>query len=82
MRRDEVLKLWRQRPFCPFRIITVADEAIDVMHPNLMLVAGNMITIGSPHPTEPPPSAKDGTWLEFSDIARIEPLEATACRKG
>ena len=78
MAREEVLKYWRARPFQPFRIITVVEEAIDVWHPNLMLVAGPMITIGSPHPTEPPPSALDGTWLGFEDIARVEPLQTAA----
>jgi hypothetical protein len=80
MSRDEVLKLWRQRPFAPFRIVTITNETIDVVHPNLMLVAGNMITVGRPHPTEPPPSASDGTWLEFDDIARVEPLESAVTR--
>jgi hypothetical protein len=80
MAKDDVLKLWRQRPFQPFRIVTVVDESIDVVHPSLMLVAGNMITIGRPHPNEPPPSASDGVWLEFSDIARIERLETAAPR--
>jgi hypothetical protein len=78
MTSEQVLKHWRKRPFKPFRIITVVGEAIDVWHPNLMLVAGEMITIGRPHPTEPPPSALDGTWLAFEDIARVEPIEAVA----
>jgi hypothetical protein len=80
MTKEEVLELWRARPFRPFRIITVVNEAIDVWHPNLMLVAGDMITVGRPHPTEPPPSALDGTWLAFEDIERVEPLEAVARR--
>lgn len=80
MPRDEVLKLWQGRPFRPFRLITVADEVIDVWHPNLMLVAGNMLTIGQPDPDGPPPLASDGVWLEFDDIRRIEPLEAAAQR--
>lgn len=80
MQRDDVLKLWRQRPFRPFRIVTVVDESIDVWHPNLMLVAGNMLTIGQPDPDGPPPLASDGVWLEFEDIARVEPLEAAASR--
>lgn len=72
MIKDDVLRLWRQRPFQPFRIITVVGEAIDVWHPRLMLVAGNMLTIGQPHADEPPPAASDGTWLDFEDIARSE----------
>lgn len=78
MKRDEILKLWRQRPFVPFRSTTVVGETIDVMHPGLMLVAGDMITIGTPDPEEPPPAALDGLWLSFGDIKRAEPLQTAA----
>ncbi len=71
MIKDEILRLWRQRPFQPFRIITVVGEAIDVSSPRLMLVAGNMLTIGQPYPGEPPPAASDATWLEFRNIERV-----------
>ena len=80
MARDEVLRMWQERPFKPFRIVTVANEAIDVWHPNLMLVAGSMLTIGQPDPKGPPPLATDGTWLDFDDIAKVEPLETVASR--
>ncbi len=78
MDQKEVLRLWNQRPFKPFRIITVVDEIIDVVHPRLMIAGGDMITVGRPHPTEPPPSASDLVLLSPGDIARIEPLEAIA----
>ncbi|HEY2414673.1 MAG TPA: hypothetical protein VGI40_20680 [Pirellulaceae bacterium] len=76
MEENEVLRLWKQRPFKPFRIFTTADEVVDVMHPRLMIAGGGLITIGKPHPTEPPPSASDLILLEATDISRIEPLEA------
>ena len=72
MIKDDVLRLWRQRPFQPFRIITVVGEAIDVWHPRLMLVAGNILTIGQPHADELPPVARNATWLQFDDIVSIE----------
>jgi len=78
MPRDEVLKLWRQRPFQPFRITTVVGETIDVWHPNLMLVAGNTITIGTPDPNHPPPAADELVWLDLQHIARAEPLDSPA----
>jgi hypothetical protein len=81
MNTEDVLKFWRQRPFVPFRIITVVGEAIDVLHPNLMLVAGRMLTVGQPDPAGPPPLASEGVWLEFDDIARVEPLQSTAVSK-
>lgn len=80
MQRDEVLKLWRQRPFAPFRITTVIGETIDVMHPNLMLVGGNTITIGTPDPHHPPPAADELLWLDFAHIAHAEPLDSVSPR--
>ena len=74
MNKDDVLRLWRQRPFQPFRIITVVGEAIDVWNPRLMIVAGSTLAIGQPHPNEPPPAARNPTWLDFDHISRVEPL--------
>jgi hypothetical protein len=78
MSREEVLIRWRQRPFKPFRIITVVNEPIDVWHPNLMIVGGSMISIGQPDPDAPPPCASEGTWLAFDDVARLETIESPA----
>jgi len=77
MTREELSNLWRKRPFEPFRIFTMAGEQIDVCHPNLMLVAGDLITVGEPHPTKPPPSAGELTLLELGEITHVAPL-ATA----
>jgi hypothetical protein len=74
MIKDDVLRLWQQRPFQPFRIITVVGEAIDVWNHRLMIVSGNTIAIGQPHPNKPPPAAIKGTWLGFDDVARVELL--------
>jgi hypothetical protein len=76
MSESDVLRLWQERPFHPFRIFTIANEVIDVMHPRLMIAGGGLITVGKPHPTEPPPSASNLILLEATDIAKIEPLEA------
>jgi hypothetical protein len=80
MLRDEVLTLWRQRPFVPFRITTVVGETIDVAHPGLMLVAGDTITIGTPDPHHPPPAADELLWLDFEHIAQAEPLDSISPR--
>ena len=80
MDRNEILNLWRQRPFVPFRITTVVGESIDVMHPNLMHVAGDTIKIGTPDPHHPPPAADELLWLDFEHIAQAEPLDSIAPR--
>jgi hypothetical protein len=80
MSRDEVLGLWRQRPFVPFRITTVVGESIDVVHPNLMLVAGDTITIGTPDPHYPPPAADELQWLDFEHIAQVKLLDSMTPR--
>lgn len=74
MIKDDVLRLCRKRPFQPFRIVTVVGEVIDVWNPHLMFIVGNMLTVGQPHPDEPPPAASDVTWLNLEEIDRIVPL--------
>jgi hypothetical protein len=80
MTKEELLRHWQRRPFEPFRILTTVGEAIEVVHPGLMLVAGDTVTVGRPRADAPPPMAEDGVWFDLSDIAHIEPLETTKHR--
>ncbi len=63
-----------QRPFQPFRVVTTENQIFDVPHPGLILVAGNDVNIGMPHPEEPPPMVSDVMWLNIENIVRVELL--------
>jgi hypothetical protein len=78
MTNDELNHLKWQRPFQPFRVTTTENEIFDVLHPALILVASNGVTIGLPHPSEPPPMASDMVWLGAEDIRSAEPINANA----
>lgn len=78
MSTKELNELKWQRPFKPFRIKTVGDEAYDITHPGLILVAKHDLNIGIPHPDEPPPSVSDIVWLGIEEVESIEFIEAAA----
>lgn len=69
---DELNHLKWQRPFQPFRVTTINDEAYEVYSPKLFLVGGKQVNIGLPHPTEPPPMAGEVIGLWHDSIRSIE----------
>lgn len=69
---EELNQLKTQRPFQPFRVTTIDDEAYVVHSPLLFLVGGKEVTIGLPHPTKPPPVAGEMVWLWHDSIRSIE----------
>lgn len=69
---EEMNTLKWQRPFQPFRVITIDNEVYDVQSPKLILVGSKEVTIGLPHPTDPPPSAGEMVWLWMDSIANVE----------
>jgi hypothetical protein len=71
---SQLNKLKTQRPFQPFRLTTIDNEVYEVHSPLLFLVGGKEVTIGLPHPTEPPPMAGEMVWLWHDSIRSIEPL--------
>ena len=68
IRRDLV-----QQPFRPFRIWLSDGHNLEVRHPDMCMVAPNMIYVGIPHPDE------EGLVVQIVDCAmlhvtRIEPI--------
>jgi hypothetical protein len=83
MPRDEVLKLWRQRPFQPFRIKTTARDTFDVKHPESAIIGRRVVAVLLPPPPsfgEWPPTFDLGeaelAWVDVLHIVQIEPLRA------
>ena len=76
MKRDDVLKLVRQRPFKPFRITTSGVESIDIVKQGMVLVGETDINIGLPHPERPFPAVRNVIWLGLADIVRAEELRS------
>jgi hypothetical protein len=70
----ELKELKRQQPFQPFRITTIDNEVFDVVHPALILVGKDDVTIGLPDPKSPPPAARELIWLGCEHIASAEPI--------
>ena len=76
MSNKELNELKWQRPFKPFRITTIDNEIFDILHPGLILVGRDDITIGLPDPKSPPPAATELIWLGCEHIASAEPIAA------
>ena len=75
MTDEELNKLKTQRPFQPFRVITVDDEAHEVMQSSLILVAGGDVLIGFSGSRERYPTAKDYVYLGLEQIVGVEIIE-------
>jgi hypothetical protein len=75
MKRDEFIRLLQKDPFQPFRITTTDDEVIDIKQRQMVLVAGDDITVGVPDPVYPAPVASRLVWLGFDNILRAEPIQ-------
>ena len=63
--RDRV----RQQPFRPFRLLTSAGEAFNVLHPDLVMIGRRELVIGIP-------KAKDADY--FDRVARVALLHVAA----
>jgi hypothetical protein len=73
--------LLRKRPFEPFRIHLSDGTFHDVRDPRLTLVTGLRMVVGKPNPRDPDSGIGAGyDWVEWNEIARIEPLGAAAPR--
>jgi hypothetical protein len=75
MQREELLRLWRQRPFQPIRIHHTDGRVFHIRSPGLLLVGGACLVIGIPaaNDTSPDPIGESVRIVEYPQIARVEP---------
>lgn len=77
MRPEEMTALRRQQPFRPFRINLADGRQLDVVHPELILVGRDDVTIGFPRKNSDKPYLFEHmTTVDLSDILGIDFLEA------
>lgn len=68
----DLRKLWKQRPFAPFRIVTDAGQRYDILGPEYIMVTKTTLVVGEKKNT-------DGIFdsarqLGVLQVAAIEPL--------
>lgn len=68
----------QQKPFVPFRVYLQNGRAVDALHKELVIVGKTYLIIGIPAPGEPEPIYDYTEIVDLVDIARIEPLPASA----
>ena len=74
---EKLTALRRQQPFRPFRIKLADGRQLDVVHPELILVGLDDVTIGFPRKnSEKPYLFEHMTTIDLSDILDVDFLEA------
>jgi hypothetical protein len=73
---ETLRKYRRQEPFQPLRVHLAFGGAVDVRHPQLLLVTDKLVMLGIPSPDHPelPDVFKDFKLVCPDEIARIELL--------
>lgn len=65
-------RLWRQRPFYPFRLHLSDGRVFDVRNPELNMVLPTHMVVGTPEPDVPDPFAERLDYVRYELIDRIE----------
>jgi hypothetical protein len=71
-----VSKLWRKRPFEPFRVYMNNGDVYVIRHPELLMICPTYLLIGVPIPNHPLLLCDRVERAALSDIVRLEVLPA------
>lgn len=72
----DIRKLWKQRPFEPFRIVTDSGQRYDVLGPEYIMVTNTTLVVGRrKHASDR--EFDSAHHLGVLNVVAIEPLEAT-----
>jgi hypothetical protein len=76
MKPEEMRALLRKRPFQPIRVHLTDGEFVDIIYPEINLVASDTFAVGVPPVvrSEPWPRAERAILLGWEVIDRVEPL--------
>jgi hypothetical protein len=63
----------QKKPFTPFRLVTSAGEAFDILHPELIMVGARDVTIGLPS-AQDPSVYENQIWVAILHIASLKEI--------
>jgi hypothetical protein len=72
--QQEIIKLWKQQPFQPFRIYLSNGDVYVIRYPELFMVFPTYVRIGVPVPDDPLLLCERVERPALSDIVRVEAL--------
>jgi hypothetical protein len=75
---NDIHKWLKKQPFQPFQLPVSNGRTFEVQHPELVLVARNYVTIGTPAPDFTDPVADRVVDVALVHIDAIEPLSTTS----
>jgi hypothetical protein len=76
--QQEVIRLWKQQPFQPFRLYMNNGDVYVVRHPELFTVFPTYVRIGIPVPNHPLLLCERVERPLLSDMVRLEVLPSLA----
>lgn len=72
--RKQLLEMFRQRPFRPFRILFVGGDEHTILQPNQAMIVGTLAFVGVLRPHAREREYADVAIVSISQITAIEPL--------
>ena len=73
--RERIIKMLKQQPFQPFRLVLTNGHSHDIRHPELAWVSPYYILVGIPDPNLDAPNAIiDEIMVSMIHIAEVEPI--------
>lgn len=81
MRPEDLLELFRARPFEPFRLHMSDGAAFDIRHPDMAIVQRSKVTVAVPGVAGPDGPAERTINCALMHITRTEPLNGEPTRR-
>jgi len=78
MNQDEILRLNRQQPFEPYRIVLTNGESYDIRHPDMALATRSSIHVGVPAAKSKNDAAREVIFVSLIHVVKIEFLNSAA----
>lgn len=78
MRRADLDRLLKRRPFRPFRITVSTGQTFDVPHPETLFLAEKFVAVMVPRLASELAERHDFVWIDLLHIVHLLPLQRTS----
>ena len=78
MNQDEILRLNRQQPFEPYRLVLTTGESYEIRHPDMALVTRSTVHVGIPAAKSKSDAAREVAFVSLIQVGKIEFLNSAA----
>lgn len=78
MNQDDFLRLNRQQPFAPYRVVLTNGDAYDVRHPDMAIATRTSLHVGVPAPASTRDAAREVVMVSLIHVMKVEFLNTPA----